>query len=149
MIKLTKKADAFWAGNGFGNEAAEWVVKGAEDIVVRKSGSGWIATENGTRIVSGRGTKKEVIAELEWKRPELAAKSDPAKRIADMDLSNLTVEQIEVIRRLALRAEADSFERSNRADNDDARNGWGNLAESIGRLLGRLDNEKENREEAA
>ena len=39
MIKLTKKSDAFWAGNGFGNEAAEWVVKGAEDIVVRKSGS--------------------------------------------------------------------------------------------------------------
>jgi hypothetical protein len=73
MIKLTKKSDAFWAGNGFGNEAAEWVVKGAEDIVVRKSGSGWIATENGTRIVSGRGTKKEVIAELEWKRPELVA----------------------------------------------------------------------------
>jgi hypothetical protein len=73
MIKLTKKADAFWAGNGFGNEAAEWVVKGAEDIVVRKSGFGWVATENGTRIVSGRGTKKEVIAELEWKRPELAS----------------------------------------------------------------------------
>ena len=73
MIKLTKKTDAFWAGNGFGNEAAEWVVKGAEDIVVRKSGSGWIATENGTRIVSGRGTKKEVIAELEWKRPELVS----------------------------------------------------------------------------
>jgi len=73
MIKLTKKADANWAGNGFGNEAAEWVVKGAEDIVVRKSGFGWVATENGTRIVSGRGTKKEVIAELEWKRPELAS----------------------------------------------------------------------------
>ena len=74
MIKLTKKADAFWAGNGFGNEAAEWVVKGAEDIVVRKvSGGGWIATENGTRIVSERGTKKEVLAELEWKRPEVVA----------------------------------------------------------------------------
>jgi hypothetical protein len=73
MIKLVKKADAFWAGNGFGNQPAEWVVKGAEDIVVRKTGFEWIATENGTRIVSGRGTKKEVIAELECKRPELAA----------------------------------------------------------------------------
>ncbi len=73
MIKLTKKTDAYWAGNGFGNEAAQWVVKGAEQIVVCKSGFGWIATENGTRIVSGRGTKKEVIAELEWKRPELVA----------------------------------------------------------------------------
>lgn len=68
---------------------------------------------------------------------------------AEMDLSNLTDEQIEVIRRLALRAEADSFERSNRAVNDDARNGWGSLADAIGRLLGRLDNEKENREVAA
>jgi len=73
MIKLTKKTDAFWAGNGFGNEAAEWVVKGAEDIVVRKSGFEWIATENGTRIVRGRGTKKLLLEELEWKRPELAA----------------------------------------------------------------------------
>jgi hypothetical protein len=73
MIKLKKINDAYWAGNGFGNQSAEWVVKGAEDIVVRKSGFGWIATENGTRIVNGRGTKKEVIAELEWKRPELAS----------------------------------------------------------------------------
>jgi hypothetical protein len=73
MIKLTKKTDAYWAGNDMGNEAAQWVVKGAEDIVVRKSGFGWVATENGTRIVSGRGTKKEVLEELEWKRPELVS----------------------------------------------------------------------------
>jgi len=73
MIKLTKKTDAFWAGNGMGDIPAQWVVKGAEDIVVRHSGSGWIATENGTRIVSGRGTKKEVLEELEWKRPELVS----------------------------------------------------------------------------
>jgi hypothetical protein len=73
MIKLTKKTDAYWAGNGMSNEAAQWVVKGAEDIVVRKSGFGWVATENGTRIVSGRGTKKEVLEELEWKRPELVS----------------------------------------------------------------------------
>jgi len=56
-----------------GDIPAQWVVKGAEDIVVRHSGSGWIATENGTRIVSGRGTKKEVLEELEWKRPDLVS----------------------------------------------------------------------------
>ena len=64
MIKLTKKTDAFWAGNGMGDIPAQWVVKGAEDIVVRHSGSGWIATENGTRIVSGRGTKKRCSKSL-------------------------------------------------------------------------------------
>tara|TARA_Y100000114_G_scaffold38288_2_gene33946 strand:+ start:3532 stop:3753 length:222 start_codon:yes stop_codon:yes gene_type:complete len=73
MIKLKKMNDAYWAGNGFGNEPAEWVVKGAENIVVRRSGLGWIATENGTRIVNGLGTKKEVLEVLEWKRPELAS----------------------------------------------------------------------------
>jgi len=73
MIKLVKKADAFWAGNGFGNEAAEWVVKGAEDIIVRKSGFNWIATENGTHLVKGAPTKKEALEWLADKRPELAS----------------------------------------------------------------------------
>tara|TARA_R110000744_G_scaffold263311_1_gene377710 strand:+ start:351 stop:572 length:222 start_codon:yes stop_codon:yes gene_type:complete len=73
MIKLTKKAESYWAGNGFGNEAAEWVVKGAEGITVRKSGFGWIATENGARIIKGAGTKKEALEWLEDKRPELAS----------------------------------------------------------------------------
>ena len=73
MIKLVKKAGAFWAGNGFGNETAEWVVKGAEDIIVRKSGFSWTATENGARIVKGAPTKKEALEWLEDKRPELAS----------------------------------------------------------------------------
>ena len=73
MIKLVKKADAFWAGNGFGNETAEWVVKGAEDIIVRKSGFSWIATENGARIVKGAPTKKEALEWLADKRPELVS----------------------------------------------------------------------------
>jgi len=76
MIKLTKKTDAYWAGNGFGNEAAEWVVRGAEHLHVWSSGSGeWNVTdrETGERIIRreyGRANALKILAE---KMPELDA----------------------------------------------------------------------------
>lgn len=73
----------------------------------------------------------------------------PANRIADMDVSNLTDEQIEVIRQLTLRAEDGFDKRANLADNDDVRNIASSNAEACMRLLGRLRVEANNRTEAA
>ena len=74
MIKLTKKADAYWAGNGFGNDAAEWVVKGAEHIHVWSSGGGnWNVTnrDTGERILRNKPGKAFTLELLEDKHPEL------------------------------------------------------------------------------
>jgi hypothetical protein len=76
MIKLTKKSDAHWMGNGFGNAPAEWVVKGADHLHVWSSGGNkWNVTDRdtGKRLVRWAYTKKaalEAIAEL---LPELSA----------------------------------------------------------------------------
>jgi hypothetical protein len=79
---------------------------------------------------------------------KLTKKTD-ALRIADMDLSNLTVEQIEVIRQLTLRAEDGFDKRANLADNGDVKNIASSHAEACMRLLGRLRDEANNRTVAA
>jgi hypothetical protein len=76
MIKLTKKTDAFWAGNGFGNEAAEWVVKGAEHINVWSSGgNNWNVTnrDTGERILRNKYGRAFTLELLEDKMPELGS----------------------------------------------------------------------------
>ena len=65
MIKLTKHADAFWSGNGFGNDKAEWVVKGAEYLHVWAGNAGsWNVTnrETGERVL--RNLPKRAIPTL-------------------------------------------------------------------------------------
>ena len=89
---------------------------------------------------------QQIRAEIEKQE---AAKSDPAKRIADMDLSNLSDEQIEVIRQLTLRAEDGFDKRASLADNDDVKNIANSHADACMRLLGRLRDEANNRTVAA
>ncbi len=72
-------------------------------------------------------------------------KLNPANRIADMDVSNLTDEQIEVIRQLTRRAEDGFDKRASLADNDDVKNIASSHAEACMRLLGRLRVEADNR----
>jgi len=75
MIKLTKKVDAYWKGNGMGNATAEWVVKGTEHLHVWEGGLGWNITDrsNEKRIVKNVMTKKMALEWLEIKHPELAS----------------------------------------------------------------------------
>ena len=61
MIKLTKTSSAQWQGNGFGISAAEWVVKGKENISIRKLSTKWVAVDtNEYAIVRGRKVVKKV-----------------------------------------------------------------------------------------
>jgi hypothetical protein len=48
MIKLIKKQDAEWLGNGLGNSSAEWTVKGAEHIEIWKDSLYWNITNTET-----------------------------------------------------------------------------------------------------
>jgi len=64
MINLTKAKATEWMGNGFGTRTAEWVVKGHENIEVRKIGGNWIAFDDGKRIARAWG-KKDLITKLE------------------------------------------------------------------------------------
>lgn len=76
MIKLKKINDAFWAGNGFGNQPAEWVVDGAEHLNVWSSGSNvWNVTDRstGVRIIRNKHTKKLALELLGDRMPELLA----------------------------------------------------------------------------
>jgi hypothetical protein len=78
MIKLTKKADAYWGGNGFGNEAAEWVVQGAEYLHVWAGSAGfWNVTnrETGERVLINQPTRAFALELLEEKMPELAGET--------------------------------------------------------------------------
>lgn len=72
-----------------------------------------------------------------------------AMQIADMEVSNLSDEQIMVICNLTLRAEESFLQRARSARNDDERNGWNSQADACLPLLGRLSEEKDNRTEAA
>ena len=61
MIKLTKTNAAEWNGNGFGNNTAEWVVVGFENIAVRKLGINWFAVDiNEYAILNGRKVNKKI-----------------------------------------------------------------------------------------
>ena len=69
VIKLKKCAPTGWGGNGFGNHSAEYVVEGAEHIVVfDRGGVDWCAfdTVQGKYVVRPYGLKKkEVVEQLE------------------------------------------------------------------------------------
>ena len=76
VIKLKKINDAYWAGNGFGNQSAEWVVKGAEHINVWSSGGNeWNVTnrDTGERILRNKYGRAFTLELLEDKMPELAS----------------------------------------------------------------------------
>tara|TARA_R110000796_G_scaffold203024_7_gene319358 strand:+ start:6024 stop:6266 length:243 start_codon:yes stop_codon:yes gene_type:complete len=78
MIKLTKHADAFWSGNGFGNDKAEWVVKGAEYLHVWAGNAGsWNVTnrETGERVLRNQPTRAFALELLEEKMPALAGEA--------------------------------------------------------------------------
>jgi len=75
-IKLIKKTDAHWMGNGFGNAPAEWVVKGAEHLHVWSSGgNAWNVTDRNTgkRLIRWAYTKKAALETLAELMPELTA----------------------------------------------------------------------------
>ena len=77
MVKIVKTQTAEWQGNGFGSQTAEWVVKGQENIALRKLGSLWFAVNtseyaliNGVKVlkkIAKANTKKELIEILNEK----------------------------------------------------------------------------------
>ena len=78
MIKLTKKSDAYWMGNGMGNAPAEWVVKGSEHLHVwsgGRQGGEWNVTDRNTgkRLVRWVHTRKAALESLAKLMPELTA----------------------------------------------------------------------------
>jgi len=46
MLKLKKTSGASWAGNGFGTNAADWVVADHEHIAVKKFAGIWVAADS-------------------------------------------------------------------------------------------------------
>lgn len=61
MLKLTKTKQTTWNGNGFGTDAAEWVVMGHENIAVRKLGLNWFAIDSSEyAIIKGRKIYKKI-----------------------------------------------------------------------------------------
>ena len=67
MIKLIKKQDEEWLGNGLGNQAAQWVVKGAEHIELWKGSTEWniTNTQTGKRIGRWLDTRAAAVTLLE------------------------------------------------------------------------------------
>lgn len=64
MITLTKAKSTEWMGNGFGTRTAEWVVKGNENIAVRKICGNWVAFDGDKKIAKAWG-KKDLLTKLE------------------------------------------------------------------------------------
>ncbi len=64
MIKLTKKKETQWLGNGFGSYNAEWHIKGNESISIRKIGGNWVAFEENKRIAKA-WYKSDLLIKLE------------------------------------------------------------------------------------
>lgn len=64
MVKLTKSKGSEWQGNGFGSSAAEWVVKGAEHIAVRRLVGNWYAIDTNTNTKIARGFDKAMLLEV-------------------------------------------------------------------------------------
>ena len=62
MIKLIKKRDAEWLGNGLGNSSAEWTVKGAEHIEIWKDSLYWNITNTETGAKIGRWLNSRAMA---------------------------------------------------------------------------------------
>ena len=69
-IKVKKTKSAYWAGNGFGTESAEWVVADCPDIRIVELGIGWYAIRgegaSAERLASGN-TRKECLHHLSYK----------------------------------------------------------------------------------
>jgi hypothetical protein len=69
MATLTKAKPSEWLGNGMGNTTAEWVVKGAEHIAVRKLGTRWAAIDTtkpaGNGAVAFADTKSQLLNKLD------------------------------------------------------------------------------------
>ena len=75
MIKLIKKTDTYWVGNGMGNAPAEWVVKGSEHLHVWSGGGncGNVTNrETGERILRNKPSRAFTLELLLHKMPELA-----------------------------------------------------------------------------
>jgi len=66
-IKLTKLNASEWLGNGMGNQAAQWVVKGAEHIELWKGSTEWniTNTQTGERIGRWLDTRAMAVTLLE------------------------------------------------------------------------------------
>ncbi len=114
-------------------KATRRVFNGVEKDI--EEGQRFIPPVNGTPTMLGRITDGVVKIE----------ESTRAMQIADMEVSNLSDEQIEVIRQLTLRAEDGFDKRASLADNDDVKNIASSHAEACMRLLGRLRVEADNR----
>lgn len=65
MIKLKKAKSTEWNGNGFGTTTAEWVIKDAEHIAIRKLAGNWYAidTSDNNRKIA-RGFDKAMLLEV-------------------------------------------------------------------------------------
>ena len=74
-IKIKKTAATEWAGNGFGTNAARWVVAGSEHISIIQFGGGWSAIDSRAdrRIVNGAATRADCLEILEVKLAAQAA----------------------------------------------------------------------------
>lgn len=67
-MRLIKTKPTEWQGNGFGTNNAEWVVKDADYISVRKFLSDWVAIDNNTgERIARAWTKKELLDILNQK----------------------------------------------------------------------------------
>lgn len=76
MLKLTKTKSSQWMGNGFGNDNAEWVVVGYENIAVKKLGFYWFAVDlNEYTMFNNRQVNKK-IARSETKKGLLEILAD-------------------------------------------------------------------------
>jgi hypothetical protein len=69
-MKLKKVSNAYWAGNGFGTETAEWVVADCPDIRIVKLGSFWVAIRGegaGAERLATGATRKDCAEVLSYK----------------------------------------------------------------------------------
>lgn len=136
---------------------AEGVVEGFKTIGctrfdIRVTRSVWegkeVPTEEGTRIappLNGTPTDMGRVTDGVFKIEE----PKPALSIGDMDLSNLTDDQLELIRTLALAAE-EHFDRLGAASEFAPKADRANRASvQAFKLIGRIRQEKETRTEAA
>lgn len=69
-IQLKKTTSAYWAGNGFGTDTAQWVVADRPEIRIVELGCFWYAIRGegagSERLASGQ-TRKECLHHLSHK----------------------------------------------------------------------------------
>lgn len=64
-LSIKKIASTTWAGNGFGTEAASWVIVGT-DITIWKGVSRWTATKDG-KTFARADTRSDLLEVVEAK----------------------------------------------------------------------------------